>query len=110
MYTTKITNVETVFYQASNSYFVDVEVEIYKEVPAEQEGEKPTVVLHDTRKFGYPVGTKKEEILADLDKLCATLASDEEVGKRSAELEAHLAEAESLKNDLLAPAGEKEVE
>lgn len=90
MYTTKIINVDTAYSQADNSYFIDVVVEVYK-------GEE----LVETRKFGYPLGTEKETILTDLEKLCATLASDEEVAVKSAELEEQLASAENLKKELL---------
>jgi hypothetical protein len=90
MYTPKIIGVDTAFYQASNSYFVEVEVEIYKEEE-----------LVAVRKYGYPVGTTKEQIVSELDKVCETFGSDEEVATRSAELEATLAQAEALKNELL---------
>lgn len=98
MYTFKITNVETAYSQADNSHFIDVQVEIYK-------GEE----LADTRRFGFPLGTTKDEILEHMEKLCVTLASDEEIGVKSLELEKQLADAESLKTELLSPdKGEEE--
>ena len=90
MYTTKIINVETAYSNADSNYFIDVELEVYKD------GE-----LVGTRRFGYPMGTTKDEILTELEKLCVTLASDEENSARSAELDKQLTAAESLKKELM---------
>lgn len=92
MYTTKIVNVETKY--ANNEHFIEVVVEIYR-------GEGEESVHFDTRKFGYPLDTTREEILADHEKLCATLTSDEKVGRESEELDKQLTAVEDLKKELL---------
>lgn len=102
MYTSKIIGVETVFYQASNSHFVDVEVEIYKETEPGQDD-----VLVAVRKFGYPVGTTGDEILLELEKVCASFEADADTTAKSAELEAVLSQAESLKEELMPTKAEK---
>lgn len=84
-----IKSIETGFSQASNSHFIDVAVEVF-------DGEESLGV----RRFGYPMGTSKEEIIADLEKQKATLDSDKEVGVASAKLEAELSQADSLKEEL----------
>lgn len=86
----KVKNVETAFSLADNKHFIDIEVEVF-------DGE----TLTGTRRFGYPLNTSKEDILADLNKVAKALDSDAEHAAKSAELEAGLANAESLKTSLL---------
>lgn len=89
-HTAKVKNVETAYSQASNSHFLDVEVEI-------QDG--GTVV--GTRRFGFALDATKEQILEELEKVAKTLDSDAEVAAKSAVLESQLANAESLKSSLM---------
>lgn len=84
-----IKSIETGFSQASNSHFIDVAVEVF-------DGEESLGV----RRFGYPMGTSKEEIVEDLKNQKTTLDSDKEVGIASAQLESELAHANSLKEEL----------
>lgn len=86
----KVKNVETAYSQASNSHFLDVEVEV-------RDGE----TLVGTRRFGFALDASKEQILEELEKVAKTLDSDAEVAAKSAELEAQLANAESLKASLM---------
>ena len=86
----KIKSVETAYSQASNSHFIDVEVEVY-------DGEE----LVGTRKFGYPTDTSADFIKEEMAKLEATLDSDKEIGIASAEVEAQLKNAASVKEELL---------
>lgn len=90
MYSTKIINLEQAYSQADQAYFLDLTVEVYKDE-----------AFFEVRKFGYPLNTGKNTILSDLKKLCVTLASDEEVGKQSAELEKQFENMEQLKKELL---------
>lgn len=89
-HTIKIKNVETAYSQASNSHFIDVEVEVY-------DGEE----LVDTRRFGYPADTSADFIKEEMAKMEATLDSDKKIGEDSAELEGQLANAASVKEQLL---------
>lgn len=90
MFTTKIIKIDATYVQVDSTHVIDVEVEVYR-------GEEKL----ENRRFAYPLGTTKDTILADLDKYCETLASDEEVAARSAELDRQLTEVEKLKSDLL---------
>lgn len=81
-----IKSIETAYSQASNSHFIDVEVEVF-------EGEESL----GTRRFGYPIDTSKEGIIEDLQKVKATLDSDKELSVANAELEKNLASAEETK-------------
>ena len=89
-HTFKIKGVETVFIQSANDYQVEVAVEIYEDE-----------VLTGERRFGYPTDTTAEFIKEDLAKLCTTLDSDKAIGEASAELEARLANADSIKESLM---------
>lgn len=89
-YTYKITEVEPIYVQADNGHQLSVGVELYRDGEA-----------YGFRRLGFPLGTEKEQLLAELDKLCATLSSDEENSAKSAELDAQLTAAAKLKEDLL---------
>lgn len=95
MYTYKIVAVDTAYSQASNSHFLDVEVEFYKGEDADSQE------LAFNRKFGFDLDSTKETILEEMEKHCTTFASDAEVAANSAALEASLSNAESLKQELL---------
>jgi hypothetical protein len=62
--------------QVDNASYIHVLVEVYRDG-----------VSLGERSYGYPLGTTPEEIKENLAKMASTLDSDEEVGKRSAELE-----------------------
>ena len=88
-HTYKITNVETVYVQSSNDYLIEVTVDISDEEIVTQ------------KKFGYPTDTTAEFIKEDLAKVCSTLDSDKVIAAESAELEAQLANANSIKESLM---------
>lgn len=90
-FTYKVKEVEPIYVQADKGHQLSVGVELYKD------GE-----VYGFRRLGFPLGTEKESLLAELDKLCETLASDEENSAKSAELDAQLTAAASLKDELLA--------
>lgn len=90
MYTFKIINVEPAHSQVDNNHFIDVEVEIYK-------GEE----FSQTRRFGFALGTDKKTILAELEKVCSALASDDATAEASRGLMEGLAGVEALKSELV---------
>ena len=85
-----IKSIDTAYSQASNSHFIDVAVEVF-------DGEESIGI----RRFGYAMGTSKEDIIADLQKVKATLDSDKEIGVASAKLETELAQANIIREDLI---------
>lgn len=85
----KILNIDVAYSQANNEHFLDVEVEVSKEDE-----------IVGTKKFGYPIDSKEEFILADLSKVAETLDSDLEYAKKSAKLEASFENANELKKSL----------
>lgn len=89
-HTFKITSADTILDQASNSYVIDVAIEVF-------EGEEMVF----TRRFAYPLETTADFIKEDLAKVCSTLDSDKVIGEQSAELESKLASAEITKQSLL---------
>lgn len=88
-HTLKIKSIDTAYSQADNSHFIDVEVEVF-------DGEESI----GTRRFGYPMGTPKEVILEDLGKVKALFDSEQESKIANAELEAKLADAAQMKEEL----------
>ena len=89
LHTLKILNVDTVYSQADNSYFLDVEVEVLKEGK-----------VIGTKKFGYPIDSDEKFILADLKKVSETLDSDLENAEKNAKLDNALKNAEDVKKSL----------
>lgn len=90
MYTYTIIKSETVQSIANESYSTEVTIDIFKDTD-----------IFDRKKFGYKLGTTKDEILADLDNVMKTLESDEINSLKSAELDKVLTEAELLNQSLL---------
>lgn len=88
-YSIKILTVDTAYSQANNKHFLDVEVEVSK-------GEK----VVEVRRFGYPLNTDKEFIIADLQKLAVTLDSDAVNAEKSVELDNALKNADDVKKSL----------
>lgn len=108
MYTYKITKLESAYSQADHNYFIDLEADIYEVddngevvVSDEEVGGTHRPIVVCVKKFGYSLDTDKDTILADLEKVCATMASDEIVAADSAELEKNLAAVAVLKEDLI---------
>lgn len=101
MFTAKIKEVKRDVYQASQTPFLDVEVEILDE-----EGE-----VVETRKYAYNADTPEDVIVADIEKMLETYKSDLEIGEQSKttmELNAKAdATAESLKGVEIAPSEPK---
>jgi len=97
MFTAKIKDVKRDVYQASQTPFLDVEVEILND-----EGE-----VVETRKYAYNADTPEETIVADIEKMLETYKSDLEIGEKSKaimELNAKAdATAESLIGAEIAP-------
>lgn len=85
----KILNVDTAYSQANDKHFLDIEVEVSKE------GE-----VVEVRRFGYPLNTDKEFIIADLKKLAITLDSDAVNAEKSAESDKAFKNANDVKESL----------
>lgn len=74
----------------TKKHFIDVSVDIFDGDTFLKKG-----------KFGYPQTATKEEILADLKKVCEALDSDKYQTQRAAKHNAMLAQAEETKKALL---------
>ncbi len=75
----KVTEINEGQSLVDNTSFIHALVEVYNDE-----------VSLGKRSFSYPIGTTPEDIKADLEKVAATLDSDAEISKKSAELEESL--------------------
>lgn len=89
-YKLTVKGIETIYSQASNEYFMDVEVAVFNDD-----------VEVESKRFGYPLDTSSEAVLEDLAKVEATLNSDAALAEKSAALEAGFANANKVRETLL---------
>lgn len=89
-YNLKIIDIDTAYSQSDNKNFIDVEVEVLKD------GE-----LMGVKKFGYPLDTDEDFILADLKKVANALDLDLEIAIKSEEIEKSLKNVKEIKRSLV---------
>jgi hypothetical protein len=90
MYSFRIVSAEREFVQDAGAEHIAVDVEILKNEE-----------FFETKRFGYALETTKEEILAELTRLCETLESDERIAVETAERAAAESTANATINSLL---------
>lgn len=90
MYTYSIKESKTIHSISTDGYQTEITIDVFKDD-----------VFFETKKFGFELGTTKEEILIDLDKVMKTLESDDIISSQSAELDKKLTEAELLNKSIL---------